>query len=143
MDDLLELYCWSPDLPVQPYVVDRTVTLVAIGRLRAGDRLPGAKRLALRLHVTPFTVHQAYRELQTRGVLTSADRSGSFIAVGSSALSIAAAHELSRAIQCCRELGIDGLGTTTLFTQQLERHFYDEKKRKPQVASRRHRRQSE
>ncbi len=50
------------------------------GRLAAGDRLPGSRRLARDLGISRNVVVGAYEQLEAEGYLTSRDRSGTFVA---------------------------------------------------------------
>jgi GntR family transcriptional regulator len=50
------------------------------GILQSGDQLPTVREVALQLTVNPNTVARAYRELEYRGLIESAQGRGTFIA---------------------------------------------------------------
>ncbi|NIM51363.1 MAG: GntR family transcriptional regulator, partial [Gemmatimonadales bacterium] len=49
------------------------------GDLKAGDRLPTVRQLAVDLSINPNTVIRAYRELEIEGVLDTQQGSGTFV----------------------------------------------------------------
>ena len=53
---------------------------IAAGRLRAGDRLPTVRELAVDLRVNANTVARVYSELERAGVLETRRGVGSFVA---------------------------------------------------------------
>jgi GntR family transcriptional regulator len=53
---------------------------VAAGDLAAGDPLPSVRALASQLRVNPATVVQAYRDLESEGVVEMRQGSGTFVA---------------------------------------------------------------
>lgn len=68
--------------PIPPYEQIRTqiTDLAATGALPVGVRLPTIRQLAGDLGLAPGTVARAYRELESRGVVTSRVRHGTTIA---------------------------------------------------------------
>jgi GntR family transcriptional regulator len=61
--------------------------MIASGRLRAGDRLPSVRELAVDLRINPNTVARAYRDLDQLGVLETRGALGSFVSNGQVMLS--------------------------------------------------------
>jgi GntR family transcriptional regulator len=53
---------------------------VASGELGNGDPLPSVRTLAAQLRVNPATVVQAYRELESEGVVEMRQGAGTFVA---------------------------------------------------------------
>jgi DNA-binding transcriptional MocR family regulator len=53
--------------------------LIASGRLKAGDRLPTVRSLAIELGVSPATVSQAWQALGAAGLIVSRGRNGTFV----------------------------------------------------------------
>ena len=77
---------WTPslpseDAPIYLRIARAVVADVRDGRLRPGDRLPGARTLAAQLGVHRHTVDAAMRELRAQGWLESQPRSGVRVAV--------------------------------------------------------------
>ena len=65
--------------PVYKQIVEQIVNLIAINRIRPGERLPTVKQLALQLKVNPCTVHMAYRELDKQGIAYGHGRPGKYV----------------------------------------------------------------
>jgi GntR family transcriptional regulator len=70
----------SSGTPIYRQLVDQVRQAVASGVLRAGDRLPSVRDLAVELAVNPNTVAKAYQELEREGVVETPRGKGSFIA---------------------------------------------------------------
>jgi GntR family transcriptional regulator len=67
-------------VPAYRQIIDQIHGAIASGRLAAGDQLPTVRQLAVDLAINPNTVVRAYRELEIRGVLTTQQGTGTFIA---------------------------------------------------------------
>jgi GntR family transcriptional regulator len=67
-------------VPVYRQLIDQVQAGIALGTLKAGDQLPTVRQAAVDLQVNPNTVVRAYRELEIRGVLTTQQGTGTFIA---------------------------------------------------------------
>lgn len=63
-------------------IIDQVKQAVAGGILRAGDRLPAVRDLAVELAVNPNTVAKAYQELARLGVIEMSRGRGAFVADG-------------------------------------------------------------
>lgn len=72
-------------VPFYRQVIDQVLTSIASGALVPGDQLPTVRQLAVDLSINPNTVVRAYRELEIRGILTTQQGSGTFIASGQEA----------------------------------------------------------
>ncbi len=59
--------------------MDQITAGIAAGALAGGDQLPTVRQLAVDLTVNPNTVIRAYRELEIRGILETAQGTGTFI----------------------------------------------------------------
>jgi GntR family transcriptional regulator len=70
----------SSGTPIYRQLVDQVRQAVASGVLRAGDRLPSVRDLAVELAVNPNTVARAYQELEREGVIATPRGRGSFVA---------------------------------------------------------------
>jgi GntR family transcriptional regulator len=66
-------------VPVYRQLIDQVLAGIATGSLRAGDRLPTVRQVAVDLSINPNTVVRAYRELEIRGVLETQQGTGTFI----------------------------------------------------------------
>jgi GntR family transcriptional regulator len=67
-------------VPVYRQLIDQVQAGIASGSLRVGDQLPTVRQAAVDLEVNPNTVVRAYREMEIRGVLTTQQGMGTFIA---------------------------------------------------------------
>jgi GntR family transcriptional regulator len=67
-------------VPFYRQVIDQIMAGIATGALRAGEQLPTVRALAVDLKVNLNTVGKAYKELEIRGILTTQQGSGTFIA---------------------------------------------------------------
>ena len=75
---------WVPDLSAAPgakylAIADAIAAAVEGGRLRAGDRLPPQRDLAVRLGIDLTTVTKGYEQARRRGLIAARGRAGSFI----------------------------------------------------------------
>lgn len=59
----------SSGVPIYRQVMDQVRALVAGGKLRPGDVLPGIRQMALELQVNMMTVSKAYAKLEAEGLL--------------------------------------------------------------------------
>lgn len=61
------------DSPVAVYtqIENQIIFAIASGRLRAGDRAPSGRDMALLLGINPNTVMKAYRDLEIMGIVES------------------------------------------------------------------------
>lgn len=68
------------DIPLYRQITDQIRALIQSGALPSGDRLPTVRQLAADLGLTRLTVHSAYAELQTQGLIESFVGRGTFVA---------------------------------------------------------------
>jgi GntR family transcriptional regulator len=69
-------------VPFYRQVIDQVLAGIATGALARGERLPTVRALAVELAVNLNTVARAYKELEIRGVLSTQQGSGTFVAAG-------------------------------------------------------------
>jgi GntR family transcriptional regulator len=67
-------------VPFYRQVIDQILAGIATRALQPGEQLPTVRALAVELKVNLNTVGKAYKELEIRGVLTTQQGSGTFIA---------------------------------------------------------------
>ncbi|HYF91869.1 MAG TPA: GntR family transcriptional regulator [Symbiobacteriaceae bacterium] len=70
----------SSGTPIYRQLVDQVRQAVASGVLRAGDKLPSVRDLAIELAVNPNTIAKAYQELERENVIETPRGKGSFVA---------------------------------------------------------------
>jgi GntR family transcriptional regulator len=67
-------------VPFYRQVIDQILAGIATGALERGERLPTVRALAVDLAVNLNTVARAYKELEIRGVLSTQQGNGTFVA---------------------------------------------------------------
>jgi GntR family transcriptional regulator len=70
----------STGVPAYRQIIDQVQAAIASGRMAPGDQLPTVRQMAVDLAINPNTVVRAYRELEIRGILTTHQGTGTFIA---------------------------------------------------------------
>jgi len=71
----------DPRSGVPPYrqLVDQVRQMVSLGLLKAGDQLPSVRVVMRQITINPNTVHRAYRELESEGLVEGRQGLGTFI----------------------------------------------------------------
>jgi GntR family transcriptional regulator len=67
------------DLPIYRQIVRQVTDAIAGGSLKAGERLPSHRELALQLVIAPLTVKKAYDELEREGLIDTQRGRGTFV----------------------------------------------------------------
>jgi GntR family transcriptional regulator len=65
--------------PLYAQIATRLRVAIAAGELRPGESLPSVRHLAAELRINPATVVQAYRELESEGLVATRQGAGSFV----------------------------------------------------------------
>ena len=78
----------ASDRPVYQQIIDVVKREIALGRLRAGDKLPTVRELARQLVINPNTIAKSYRYLEQSGVIVTRPGTGAFIAEAKSQLNL-------------------------------------------------------
>jgi GntR family transcriptional regulator len=66
-------------VPVYRQIIQQIEYAVLAGRLKAGDKLPTIRSLAVTLKINPNTIVKAYSELEIRGIVVTQAGSGTYI----------------------------------------------------------------
>jgi GntR family transcriptional regulator len=112
--------------PLYAQIASRVRVAIASGDLTTGEALPSVRSLAAQLRVNPATVVQAYRDLESEGLVTTRHGAGTFVQeVGADRRSRDRAAEARRLV---RDLvaRAGGLGITTA---ELRKAIDEEMKR--------------
>jgi GntR family transcriptional regulator len=112
--------------PLYAQIASRVRVAIASGDLATGEALPSVRALASQLRVNPATVVQAYRDLESEGLVTTRHGAGTFVQeVGAERRSRDRAAEARRLV---RDLvaRAGGLGITTA---ELRKAIDEEMKR--------------
>jgi GntR family transcriptional regulator len=67
-------------VPIYRQIQDQIRYGIAAGLLTPGEQLPTVRALAVELSVNPNTVIKAYTELERKGIVTTEQGSGTFVA---------------------------------------------------------------
>ena len=70
----------SSGVPIYKQLMEQIMHAVETGLLRAGEQLPGIRRLAEELVINPNTIAKVYRELEHGGVIELRQGAGAFVA---------------------------------------------------------------
>lgn len=66
-------------IPLYAQISARLRVAIAAGELKPGAALPSVRQLAGQLRINPATVVQAYRELETEGLVATRQGAGTFV----------------------------------------------------------------
>lgn len=97
-------------VPIYDQITGSIIRLKTFGILKAGDKLPSVRSLAIEFGVNPNTVQKAYAILESDGVIYSVSGKGSFISEDSSAddaIMTAVKNEFMVAVQNAVRMGLD------------------------------------
>jgi GntR family transcriptional regulator len=70
----------SSGVPVYRQLIEQVMHAIETGALRAGEQLPGTRKVAEDLVMNPNTVAKAYQELEHLGVIEMRKGLGAFVA---------------------------------------------------------------
>ena len=88
-------------IPYYRQIIDQIKFGIASGNLKAGERLPTVRALAVELAVNLNTVSKAYNELEIQKILETQQGSGTFI--GKANISIPAKEKSRKLRSICNE----------------------------------------
>jgi GntR family transcriptional regulator len=66
-------------VPIYRQIIQQIEYAILSGRMRAGDKLPTIRALAVELKTNPNTIARAYNELEIKGILATQVGSGTYI----------------------------------------------------------------
>ena len=67
------------NIPIYIQLVDELKTAIISGNIKAGERLPSVRELALQIKVNPNTVQKALAELEMKGLIYTQRTNGKFV----------------------------------------------------------------
>lgn len=125
--------------PVYLQLVDQIRYAAASGALRPGESLPSIRPLAEKLRLNRNTVAKAYAELESQGVIETAQGKGCFVKDNHSPFTKSARHKLllkdiDAAIVAAHHLQVDRQTFLELVQDRLD-HFEREKSADAATAS--------
>jgi GntR family transcriptional regulator len=112
--------------PLYAQIASRVRVAIASGELATGEALPSVRSLATQLRVNPATVVQAYRDLESEGLVSTRHGAGTFVQeVGADRKSRERATEARKLV---REL-VARAGGLGISTAELRKAIDEEMKR--------------
>lgn len=67
-------------VPFYRQIIQQVETGISTGKLKAGDKLPTIRKLAIELKINPNTIAKSYNEMELKGLVVTQVGSGTFIA---------------------------------------------------------------
>jgi len=67
------------ELPIYRQIMRQITEAIAVGRLKAGEKLPSHRELSEQLVVAPLTVKKAYDEMEALGYIETRRGRGTFV----------------------------------------------------------------
>jgi GntR family transcriptional regulator len=125
----------SSGAPVYVQLIEQVKHAIDVGALRAGDQLPGIRRVAEDLVINPNTVARAYRDLEQAGVIELRQGAGAFVASGGPSARVALVRKaqpvLQAALERLADMGLTPDEVRRLFDAEAMRREERPKARKP------------
>ena len=106
-------------VPIYLQLMEQIKHAIETGALRAGEQLPGIRKLAEDLVINPNTVAKVYRELEHEGVIELRQGAGAFVAERKEAV---ARPQILRALPLIRNL-IAKMAALNLSEEEMRRLF--------------------
>jgi GntR family transcriptional regulator len=108
-------------VPIYRQIIQQIEYAILSGRMRAGDRLPTIRALAVELKTNPNTIARAYNEMEIKGILVTQVGSGTYISdkkpvLDDDRLNRKIREVLGRFIQEMQDLGVDKRELTRMIT---------------------------
>lgn len=72
-------YIFDNDRPIYIQLVEKLRIEIVSGKLKAGERLPSVRELALTVRVNPNTMQKALAELENQGLVYTERTNGKFV----------------------------------------------------------------
>jgi GntR family transcriptional regulator len=109
----------SSGVPIYKQLMEQIKHAIGTGALRAGEQLPGIRKLAEELVINPNTIAKVYRELEHEGVIELRQGAGAFISERTEAV---ARPQILRALPLIKNL-IAKLAAFDLSEEEMRRLF--------------------
>ena len=109
----------SSGVPIYKQLMEQIKHAIETGAMRAGEQLPGIRKLAEELVINPNTIAKVYRELEHEGVIELRQGAGAFVAERKEAV---VRPQILRALPLIRNL-IAKLAALNLSEEEMRRLF--------------------
>jgi GntR family transcriptional regulator len=111
-------------VPAYRQLVDQVSQAIRLGLLRPGDQLPSVREVVTQISINPNTVHRAYREMETHGLVEGRPGLGTFVIESTVQLvnpkrQYALVEKLQRWVVEARAAGLDDEGIRAVMAESL------------------------
>lgn len=124
-----ELMEFKDNIPIYLQIEQYLYRQIALGKMKAGEKIPSVRKLALELTVNVNTVQRALQELNTQGILYTKRGEGNFVTEDTELLSKTKQslinNELDEFVQNMEKLGVKKdklVSTLTEYLKDSENH---------------------
>lgn len=120
---------FKDNIPIYLQIEQYLYRQIALGKMKAGEKIPSVRKLALELTVNVNTVQRALQEMNTQGILYTKRGEGNFVTEDTELLSKTRQslinNELDEFVQNMEKLGVKKdklVSTLTEYLKDSENH---------------------
>lgn len=120
---------FKDNIPIYLQIEQYLYRQIALGKMKAGEKIPSVRKLALELTVNVNTVQRALQEMNSQGILYTKRGEGNFVTEDTELLSKTKKslinNELDKFVQNMGKLGVkqdELVSTLTNYLEQSEDH---------------------
>ena len=120
---------FKDNIPIYLQIEQYLYRQIALGKMKAGEKIPSVRKLALELTVNVNTVQRALQEMNTQGILYTKRGEGNFVTEDTELLSKTKRsltnNELDEFVQNMEKLGVKKdklVSTLTEYLKDSENH---------------------
>lgn len=120
---------FKDNIPIYLQIEQYLYRQIALGKMKAGEKIPSVRKLALELTVNVNTVQRALQEMNTQGILYTKRGEGNFVTEDTELLSKTKQslinNELDEFVQNMEKLGVKknkSVSTLTEYLKDSENH---------------------
>lgn len=120
---------FKDNIPIYLQIEQYLYRQIALGKMKAGEKIPSVRKLALELTVNVNTVQRALQEMNTQGILYTKRGEGNFVTEDTGLLSKTKQslinNELDEFVQNMEKLGVKKdklVSTLTEYLKDSENH---------------------
>ncbi|MCR5800158.1 MAG: GntR family transcriptional regulator [Lachnospiraceae bacterium] len=110
---------YKDSTPIYEQIVNRFKNLIVRGILKADDKMPSVRNLAIELSINPNTIQKAYMMLEQQGFIYTVKGRGNFVAAGSELMDIKKREIIDKLEAVANEAKEAGLDIRKLVDEML------------------------
>ena len=115
---------FKDNIPIYLQIEQYLYRQIALGKMKAGEKIPSVRKLALELTVNVNTVQRALQEMNTQGILYTKRGEGNFVTEDTELLSKTKQslinNELDEFVQNMEKLGVKKDKLVSILTEYLK-----------------------